>query len=73
MTVTVSGGTREVEVPRFLRVQPTLGEDQVREMAQLGVTLERRTGHPVDMECAYHAGKLYLLQCRPITTLAGSR
>jgi pyruvate, water dikinase len=70
MTVMVPGGTREVDVPRFLRTQPTLKEDQVVEMARLGVALEVRMGHPVDMECAWHDGKLYLLQCRPITTLS---
>jgi pyruvate,water dikinase len=70
MTVTVPGGTREVDVPRFLRAQPTLKDDQVAEMARLGVTLERRMGHPVDVECAWHAGQLYVLQCRPITTFA---
>jgi len=73
MTVLVPGGTREVDVPRFLRAQPTLTDDQVVEMARLGVTLERRTGHPVDIECAVHAGQLYLLQCRPITTHTGFR
>lgn len=73
MTVIVSHGTREVAVPRFLRVQPTLTEAQVMEMARLGMTLERSMGHPVDVECAYHARELYLLQCRPITTLAASR
>ena len=73
MTVIASDGTREVEVPRFLRTQPTLREDHVLEMARLATTLEKRMGHPVDVECAYHAGTLYLLQCRPITTLAGSR
>jgi pyruvate,water dikinase len=73
MTVMVSDGTREVEVPRFLRMQPTLTQEQVVEMAHLGMALERRMGHPVDVESAYHARKLYLLQCRPITTLGGSR
>lgn len=73
MTVMVPGGTREVDVPRFLRAQPTLSDDEAVEMARLGVTLEGRMGHPVDMECAHHAGQLYLLQCRPITTLAGFR
>jgi pyruvate,water dikinase len=73
MTVLVPGGTREVDVPRFLRAQPTLTDDQVVEMARLGVTLERRMGHPVDIECALHAGQLYLLQCRPITTHTGLR
>jgi phosphoenolpyruvate synthase/pyruvate phosphate dikinase len=26
-------------------------------------------GWPVDLECAYRDDTLYLLQCRPITTL----
>jgi len=73
MTVMASGGTREVEVPRFLRNQQTLSDDQATEMTRLVMALEERMGHPVDVECAYHAGQLHLLQCRPITTLAPSR
>jgi len=69
MTVSVPGGTREVEVPRFLRGQPALETHQIVEMARLGMGLEARLGWPVDVECACHAGDLYLLQCRPITTL----
>jgi pyruvate,water dikinase len=38
-------------------------------MARLAVALEGRMGWPVDVECAYSHGRLYLLQCRPITTL----
>lgn len=72
MTVFAPDGTREADVPRFLRTQPALGEEQAREMARLAVDLEERRGHPVDVECALHAGRLYLLQCRPITTLTGS-
>jgi phosphoenolpyruvate synthase/pyruvate phosphate dikinase len=70
MTVSVPGGTREVEVPRFLRAQAVLDDAQLREMANLGLSLEERLGFPVDVECAYHSGTLFLLQCRPITTLA---
>jgi pyruvate,water dikinase len=73
MTVMVPGGTREVSVPRFLRAQPTLKDNQAVEMARLAVALEERMGHPVDVECAVHAGDLYVLQCRPITTLTGCR
>jgi phosphoenolpyruvate synthase/pyruvate phosphate dikinase len=69
MTVAVSGGTNEVDVPRFLRDQASLNDEQVIEMAQLALTLEATMSHPVDIECAYAGGKLYLLQCRPITTL----
>ena len=69
MTVSIPGGTDKVEVPKFLRTQAVLDEAQIREMALLGISLEARHGWPVDVECAYHARSLYLLQCRPITTL----
>ena len=69
MTVSAPGGTSEVDVPRFLRDQASLNDEQVIEMAQLALTLEATMTYPVDIECAYAEGKLYLLQCRPITTL----
>jgi pyruvate,water dikinase len=69
MTVSAPGGTHEVDVPRFLRKISSLNDQQVVEMAKLALTLEVTVQHPVDVECAYAEGKLYLLQCRPITTL----
>lgn len=68
MTIAVSGGTREVEIPRYLRARAVLADAQVQMVAQLAMSLEKRMGWPVDVECAYHADHLYLLQCRPITT-----
>jgi phosphoenolpyruvate synthase/pyruvate phosphate dikinase len=70
MTVPVEGGTREVDVPRFLRSRPALDGRQVVEVAQLVRELEQRFGFPADVECAHHGGQIYLLQCRPITTIA---
>jgi pyruvate,water dikinase len=69
MTVSIPGGTREVDVPRFLRSEATLNAEQVVEMAELALSLEATMSYPVDIECAYAGGELYLLQCRPITTL----
>ena len=69
MTISVPGGTREVEVPRFIRNEVSLNDEQIFEMAKLVLTLEITMEHPVDAECAYASGELYLLQCRPITTL----
>src|SRR3990172_2222159 len=69
MTVSAPGGTHEVDVPRFLRNTTSLNDEQVIEMAKLALTLEVTMEHPVDVECAYAGGELYLLQCRPITTL----
>ena len=69
MTVSGLQGTREVDVPRFLRKEAALNDEQVVEMAKLALTLEVTMEHPVDVEGAYASGELYLLQCRPITTL----
>jgi pyruvate,water dikinase len=69
MTVSAPLGTHEVEVPRFLRTETCLTDEQVVGIARLALTLETTMEHPVDVECAYADGELYLLQCRPITTL----
>jgi len=69
MTIATEGGSREVDVPRVLRTVPSLTWEQVSEVARLAARLESRTGYPVDIECAYAGNRLYLLQCRPITTL----
>jgi phosphohistidine swiveling domain-containing protein len=48
----------------------SLTDAEVGEVARLVLALERENGHAVDIECAFAKGELYLLQCRPITTLA---
>lgn len=69
MTVAAPRGTHEVDMPRFLRNEVSLNDEQVIEMAKLALTLETTMEYPVDVECAYAGDELYLLQCRPITTL----
>jgi phosphoenolpyruvate synthase/pyruvate phosphate dikinase len=69
MTVLAHQGTQEAPVPRQQRNIPAIDDGQATEMARLSITLESVMGWPVDIECAYQEGKLYLLQCRPITTL----
>ncbi len=69
MTVAGDAGTPEVEVPSFLRSRAALDDEQAIEMAQLGRSLDDASGRPVGIECEFRSGRLYLLQCRPITTL----
>ena len=69
MTVLVPDGTKEVPVPRFMRSQPTLSDEQVIALARLAISLEDQMGWPVDVESAYCGEELFLLQCRLITTL----
>ncbi|MGB1016520.1 MAG: PEP/pyruvate-binding domain-containing protein [Nannocystaceae bacterium] len=65
-------GTREVAVLRTLRRRPCLKPDQVRQLAEMALGLERHFGWPVDIETAFRDEKLFLLQCRPITTTSKS-
>jgi pyruvate, water dikinase len=69
MTVAVEGGTREVPVPGLLARTATLDDACARDAARLAVALEASMGHPVDIELAWAGDELFLLQCRPITTL----
>jgi phosphoenolpyruvate synthase/pyruvate phosphate dikinase len=75
MTISVPGGTREVDVPRFLREEPSLSEEQIIEMARLASTLDMTLGCAVDVECAYVGGLLYLpgAAATQVAREAGSR
>lgn len=68
MTILAPDGTREVPVLRTLRGRPCLKDAQVTELGQLALRLEQHMGFSVDIETAYKCDKLYLLQCRPVTT-----
>ena len=72
MTVRTAAGTREVDVPRLLRRQPALTDAQIAEVIDLVVGLELKMRVPVDVEVAWHGKDLYVLQCRPITTLGAA-
>ena len=69
MTVRTEDGTAEKAVPRIMRAMPALTTEQAMEIAKLALRLEELCGWPVDVECAIQDSRLFLLQCRPITTL----
>jgi pyruvate,water dikinase len=73
MTIAVPGGTREVPVPGRMARMAVLDDARARSAAALAVALERRRGRPVDVELAWSGPDLFLLQCRPITTLPDHR
>jgi len=67
----ISGTVVEaVPVPACLVAQPALDDAQVRAVADLARSCERHFGSPQDIEWAIANGRLYLLQARPITSLA---
>jgi pyruvate,water dikinase len=61
------GGTREVTPSKA--EAPSITDAQAIEVARLAIAVEAHTGTPQDIEWAYAAGDLWLLQSRAITTL----
>ena len=62
-------GTRFAEVSAAERERPSLSDAMLRELAETAVKIEELQGVPQDIEWAFRAGKLRLLQSRPITNL----
>jgi len=66
--VATADGTAEVEVEADRRTIACLGEADLRAVVDLARTCERVFGGPQDIEWAVAAGRVYLLQSRPVTT-----
>jgi rifampicin phosphotransferase len=63
-------GLIRVPVPEELRERSSLAADEVRNLARLGLAIERFYRQPQDLEFAVDAeGRPFLLQARPITTV----
>jgi phosphoenolpyruvate synthase/pyruvate phosphate dikinase len=60
------GGTERRELGDEGAAQK-LDEGQLRALARIGDDLERRLGHPQDVEFAIEGGEIYVLQARPVT------
>jgi phosphohistidine swiveling domain-containing protein len=54
------------------RTAPVLSAAEVRALAELGRRIETLYGAPQDIEWALHEGRAFILQSRPITTLAAA-
>lgn len=61
------GGTEESDSTGSPRM--TLGEDQLAELARLGLRAQEHFGRPQDIEWAIAGGRVYVLQSRPMTAL----
>ncbi len=69
MTVRVAGGSQEAPTPDERRGQPSLTDEQVRRLADIGARIEALYGAPQDIEWAVADGQVYIVQSRPITSL----
>jgi pyruvate,water dikinase len=61
-------GVRTKEAPVEEQAMLCLTDQQTAAVAELAVAVEKQHGAPVDIEWAYEAGTLFLLQARPITS-----
>ena len=62
-----SGGVRQYALTAEEGGARVLNDAELAELAKIGRQLETHFGHPLDIEWAYEAGTLYLLQSRPVT------
>ena len=62
-----TGGTVEEQVAPNLVEQLCLEDDQLAELHELALRCEEVYGPARDIEWAFAAGILYLLQCRAVT------
>lgn len=63
-----TGGTFEEQVPSARVSQLCLDDAQLSALSELALTCEKVYGPRRDVEWAFQDGKLYLLQCRAVTT-----
>jgi pyruvate,water dikinase len=66
------GGTVDEDVAPELMEALCLDDGQLRALSDLAAACERVYGPERDMEWAFAGGRLYLLQCRALTTSAGA-
>ncbi len=64
------GGNEWRDIAGDVASSQVLNEPQILELSDLIVKIENHYGFPCDIEWAFEAGKFYIVQSRPITTLS---
>ena len=62
-------GTERTDLPPEKQVEPSLTDDEVRRLAEMGRTIEAKFGMPQDIEWAIEGERVFVLQTRAITTM----
>jgi pyruvate,water dikinase len=61
------GGTTTERLDEETATSQVLDEDEISQLASVGLQLEAAFGGPQDIEWAFAGSELYVLQSRPIT------
>ena len=64
-----AGQTIKVPVPEDLKNKQVLTSDEIARLVELGKNIHEHYNFPQDTEWAIEAGKIFMLQSRPVTTL----
>lgn len=68
----VSGGIEHAETPEPLRREPSISDNELKALAEIGRKVERHYGRAQDIEWAIdRRGEIFLLQSRPETVWCG--
>jgi pyruvate, water dikinase len=63
-----NGGIKQIEAPEELRRAPSISDEELKALAEIGCRVERHYGRPQDIEWAINrSGEILLLQSRPET------
>jgi len=60
----------KINIPSSDQEKQKLSDDEIIELAKLGKKIEEHYKFPQDTEWAIESGKIYMLQARPVTTIA---
>jgi len=63
------GGSDWQELPPVRGEQQKLSDEQIFELSEIILRIEKHYGFPCDIEWAFERGKFFIVQSRPITTL----
>ncbi len=64
------GGNEWKDIPEPQASSQVLNQQQILELSEIILTIERHYGFPCDIEWAYEQNTFYIVQSRPITTLS---
>lgn len=64
------GNNEWVNIPEPKASSQVLNKEQILELSEIILKIENHYGFPCDIEWAFETGKFYIVQSRPITTLA---
>ena len=68
--IKVKGQTKEIDVPKNIRDKQKITDEEIIKLAKISSKLQQHYYFPQDTEWAREKGELFIVQTRPVTTIA---